>query len=176
MDVVRTPEDRFNTLPDFGFVPRYAEVTHDDMALRMAYLDEGGGPVVVLLHGEPSWSFLYRSMIPPLVAAGFRVVAPDLIGFGRSDKPVDDVDYTYARHVGWLRSLLFDALNLRDITLFCQDWGGLIGLRLVGEHPECFSRICAANTGLPDGTRKMGEAWWKFHNFVQATPIYPSAR
>ena len=173
MKIVRTPEDRFTNLPDFVFVPRYAQVTHDDVALRMAYLDEGSGPVMLLLHGEPSWSFLYRSMVPPLVEAGFRVVAPDLIGFGRSDKPVEADDYTYARHVGWLRSLFFDTLDLRDITLFCQDWGGLLGLRLVGEHPERFSRVCAANTGLPDGTRKMGEAWWRFHDFVKATPDLP---
>src|SRR5687768_12053998 len=123
----------------------------------MAVLDEGqrDAQPVLLLHGEPSWSYLYRKMVPVLLDAGFRVVAPDLVGFGRSDKPVRDEDYTYARHVEWMRSALFDALDLRDVVLVCQDWGGLIGLRLLAEHPERFARVVAANTGLPDGTRRL---------------------
>ena len=170
MDVLRTPDSRFADLPDFPWEPRYAQTSDD---LRMAYLDEGTGPVVLLLHGEPSWSYLYRTMIPVLVDAGYRVIAPDLIGFGRSDKPAQLADYTYARHMEWLRSVIFDALDLTDITLVCQDWGGLLGLRMVAEHPDRFSRVVAANTGLPDGTRRLPEAWWLFHDFVQATPDLP---
>ncbi len=170
MDVVRTPDSRFTDLPGFPWEPKYAQTSDD---LRMAYLDEGSGPVVLLLHGEPSWSYLYRTMIPVLVEAGYRVIAPDLIGFGRSDKPTQMEDYTYARHMEWLRSLLFDALELTDITLVCQDWGGLLGLRMVGEHPDRFARVVAANTGLPDGTRRLPDAWWQFHDFVQATPDLP---
>ena len=170
MDVVRTPEDRFTDLPAFPWAPAYAETSD---GLRMAYLDEGEGPVVLLLHGEPSWGFLYRHMIPVLLDAGLRVVVPDLIGFGRSDKPTAMKDYTYARHVEWLRSVVFDALDLSDVTLVCQDWGGLIGLRLVAEHPDRFARVCAANTGLPDGTKRLPDEWWQFHDFVERTPDLP---
>ncbi|MCU1589305.1 MAG: haloalkane dehalogenase [Frankiales bacterium] len=170
MKVLRTPDDRFVDLPGFPWEPSYAETSD---GLRMAYVDEGDGPVVLLLHGEPSWSYLYRTMIPVLVAAGLRVVAPDLIGFGRSDKPSEQDDYTYARHVEWLRSVLFDALDLQEIVLVCQDWGGLLGLRLVAEHPDRFARVVAANTGLPDGTRRLPDAWWRFHDFVQKTPDLP---
>ncbi|RVW04902.1 haloalkane dehalogenase [Rhodococcus spongiicola] len=172
MDTVRTPDECFTDLPGFPWSPHYAETSD---GLRMGYIDEGpkDGPVVLLLHGEPSWSYLYRRMIPVLVDAGMRVIAPDLIGFGRSDKPTEVSDYTYARHVEWMRSFLFDALDLHDITMFCQDWGGLIGLRLVGEHPERFARVCASNTGLPDGTRKLPEAWQIFRNFVASTPDLP---
>jgi haloalkane dehalogenase len=132
----------------------------------MAYVDEGAGPTVLLLHGEPSWSYLYRTMIPVLVDAGFRCVAPDLIGFGRSDKPSQLTDHSYAGHVEWLRSVLFDALDLTGVTLVCQDWGGLLGLRLVAEHPDRFGRVCAANTGLPDGSYRLPEQWWRFRDFV----------
>ncbi|MHB1710013.1 MAG: haloalkane dehalogenase [Acidimicrobiales bacterium] len=172
MDIVRTPDERFASLPDFPFAPSYAQ-TGD--GLRVAFVDEGpwDAPVVLLLHGEPSWSFLYRKMIPVFLDAGFRVIAPDLVGFGRSDKPTSQADYTYARHVEWMRSVLFDSLDLSDITLVCQDWGGLIGLRLVAEHPDRFARVCAANTGLPDGTRRLPDAWWQFRDFVQRTPDLP---
>ncbi len=168
MDVLRSPEiGPFATYP---WEVRYAETSD---GLRMAYVDEGTGPVVLLLHGEPSWGYLYRKMIPPLLDAGLRVVVPDLIGFGRSDKPAAVEDYTYARHLEWLRSVVFDALDLTDITLVCQDWGGLLGLRLVGEHPDRFAAVVAANTGLPDGTRRLPDAWWQFHDFVQRTPDLP---
>ncbi|GAC1443144.1 MAG: haloalkane dehalogenase [Mycobacteriales bacterium] len=170
MNVLRTPDERFGDLPGYPWTPSYAETSD---GLRMAYLDEGTGPVVLLLHGEPSWSYLYRHMVTPLVEAGLRVIAPDLIGFGRSDKPDADGDYTYARHLEWLRSVLFDRLDLRDVTVVCQDWGGLLGLRLVAEHPDRFARVVAANTGLPDGTRRLPDAWWAFHDFVQRTPDLP---
>ncbi len=174
MDVLRTPEDRFADLPGFPYSPSYVDTSD---GLRLAYVDEGTGPVVLLLHGEPSWSYLYRHMIPVLVDAGFRCVAPDLIGFGRSDKPTALEDYTYARHVEWLRSALFaeapDGLDLTGVTLVCQDWGGLLGLRLVAEHPDRFDRVCAANTGLPDGTRKLPDAWWQFRDFVVRTEDLP---
>jgi len=155
MDVLRTPDDRFDNLPGYDFEPHYVEVPDGEGgSLRVHYVDEGlrSGEVVLLMHGEPSWSYLYRSMIPILAEVGYRVVAPDLVGFGRSDKPADREDYTYARHVEWMRAALFDQLDLEGITLYCQDWGGLIGLRLVGEHPDRFARVCAANTSLPSGT------------------------
>ncbi|MGI9591220.1 MAG: alpha/beta fold hydrolase, partial [Myxococcota bacterium] len=153
MKSVRTPDERFADLPGSDFAPHYAEVD----GLRVHYLDEGPPEAapVLLMHGEPSWSFLYRKMIPILVGAGHRAVAPDLVGFGRSDKPVRQEDYTYARHVEWMRALLFDALDLREVTLLCQDWGGLIGLRLVGEHPGRFARLVIANTALPEGEQSL---------------------
>jgi len=167
MKVVRTPDF---TVPGFDYETKYAE-TGD--GIRMAYVDEGSGPVVLLLHGEPSWGFLYRTMIPVFLESGFRVVVPDLIGFGRSDKPTEISDYTYARHVEWVRSVLFDVLDLQGITLVCQDWGGLVGIRLAMENPDRFARICAANTGLPDGNRKLGPEWWQFRDFVARTPDLP---
>ncbi len=172
MDALRTPDDRFADLPGFPWEPSYAETSD---GLRMAFLDEGprDAPVVLLLHGEPSWSYLYRTMVPVLLDAGLRVVAPDLIGFGRSDKPTSEDDYTYAGHVEQVRSVVFDVLDLTDVTLVCQDWGGLIGLRLVAEHPDRFARVVTANTGLPDGTRRLPQAWWDFHDFVQRTPDLP---
>jgi haloalkane dehalogenase len=170
MNVLRTPDERFVDLPGYPWAAKYAETSD---GLRMAYVDEGAGQTVLLLHGEPSWSYLYRTMIPVLVDAGYRVVAPDLIGFGRSDKPSEQEDYTYARHVEWLRSVVFDALDLTDVVLVCQDWGGLLGLRLLAEHPDRFARVVAANTGLPDGTRRLPDAWWRFHDFVQKTPDLP---
>jgi haloalkane dehalogenase len=170
MKVLRTPDERFANLPGYPWSPSYADTSD---GLRMAYVDEGAGPLVLLLHGEPSWSYLYRKMIPVLTDAGYRVVAPDLIGFGRSDKPAEQTDYTYARHVEWLRSVLFDTLDLTGVTLVGQDWGGLLGLRLVAEHPDRFERVVAANTGLPDGTRRLPDAWWRFHDFVQKTADLP---
>ena len=162
MDVLRTPDSQFEGLTGYPFAPHYADVDDlDGATLRMHYLDEGpaDGEVVLLLHGEPSWSYLYRRMIPILTDAGLRAVAPDLVGFGRSDKPANRTDYTYARHVEWLRSLVFGALDLQGVTLVCQDWGGLLGLRLVGEHPDRFARVVAANTFLPTGDNHPGEAF-----------------
>ncbi len=145
---LRTPDDRFNDLTDFAYEPKYVDVD----GLRMAYIDEGpaDGPVVLLLHGEPTWSFLYRRMIPPLLAAGFRCVAPDLIGFGRSDKPTERSTYTYSGHVAWMKTFL-DTIKLPAATLFAQDWGGLIGLRIAAEDPHRFDRVAIGNTGLPVG-------------------------
>ena len=175
MRVLRTPDERFADLPGWPYEPSYLETSD---GLRMAYVDEGSGPTVLLLHGEPSWGYLYRRMVPVLVEAGFRCVVPDLIGFGRSDKPTRVEDFTYAGHVEQLRSVLFDALDLTGVTLVCQDWGGLLGLRLVAEsvvsgHPERFARVCAANTGLPDGTRRLPDAWWRFRDFVVRTDDLP---
>lgn len=170
VEVLRTPDGRFDRLPDFPFPPRYAEVADPDGGtLRMAYVTAGpsDGPVVVLLHGEPSWSYLYRAMIPPLAQAGLRVIAPDLIGFGRSDKPAAIADHSYARHVGWVAELLFEQLALRGITLLGQDWGGLIGLRIVAEHADAIDRVVAANTGLPTGDQDMPQVWWQFRHAVQ---------
>jgi haloalkane dehalogenase len=176
MDALRTPDDRFVSLPDFPFEPHYVEVPAGDGGgtLRVHYVDEGpaGAPVVLLMHGEPSWCFLYRKMIPVLTAAGLRCVAPDLVGFGRSDKPTERAAYTYARHVEWMRAALFDELDLRDVTLVGQDWGGLIGLRLVGEHPDRFARVVAANTFLPTGDRPPGDAFLRWQQFSKATPDF----
>ena len=157
MEIVRTPDERFVDLPDFPFEPRYAEVPTLDPAdgdgatLRVAYLDEGSSDAapVLLMHGEPSWSFLYRHMIPVLVERGHRVIAPDLVGFGRSDKPTSTSDYTYARHVAWMEDLLVRQLDLRDVTFFGQDWGGLVGLRVVAANPDRFARLVVGNTGDP---------------------------
>ena len=171
MDLLRTPDDCFRDLPGYAFEPRYV----DAGGVRMHYLDEGPASAapVLLLHGEPSWSFLYRKMIPVLVAAGHRVVAPDLVGFGRSDKPARREDYTYLRHVEWVTAAV-KALDLRDVTLFCQDWGGLIGLRLVAEQAARFARVVASNTGLPTGDQKVSEAflaWQAFSQSVEALPV-----
>ncbi len=175
MDVLRTPDDRFADLPGFGYGPRYTEIVDaDGTALRVHRVDEGppGADPVLLLHGEPSWSFLYRHMIPILTAAGHRVVAPDLVGFGRSDKPADRADDTYQRHLDWLLAHL-DALDLDRITLVAQDWGGLLGLRLVAEQPERFARVVAANTFLPTGDRPAGEAFERWQAFSQQVPELP---
>jgi haloalkane dehalogenase len=168
MRVLRTPDDRFAALPGFDLTPRYADLD----GLRMAYVEAGpaDGPPVLLLHGEPSWSFLYRTVMDVLAAAGLRAIAPDLIGFGRSDKPAEVADHSYARHVEWVRALAFDALDLRGVTLVGQDWGGLIGLRLVAEHPERFARVVAANTGLPTGDQALPPVWWRFREVATTTP------
>ena len=156
MKVLRTPEDRFDGLVEYPFQPHYAEVD----GLRIHYVDEGPAAAhpVLMLHGEPSWSYLYRTMIPSFVAAGYRAVAPDLVGFGKSDKPESQDDYTYQRHVDWMWGWLA-AVDLQDITLICQDWGSLIGLRLVAEHPERFARVVLANGGLPTGDQEMPKAF-----------------
>jgi haloalkane dehalogenase len=173
MQTVRTPEDRFADLPDFGYQPHYAEVADGDGGtLRMAWVEAGpsDGPVVLCLHGEPSWSFLYRTMMPVLAAAGMRVLCPDLVGFGRSDKPVERSDHSYARHVEWVRALVFDVLDLHDVTVLGQDWGGLIGLRLAAENPERVARLVAANTGMPTGDHPMPEIWHQFREAMQSAP------
>jgi haloalkane dehalogenase len=171
MEALRTPDERFTALPAFPFAARYVTVADGEGGeLRVHYLDEGGtdAPVTLLLHGEPSWCFLYRKMIPVLVEAGYRCVAPDLVGFGRSDKPVERTDYTNSRHTEWMRSTIFDHLDLRDINLVCQDWGGLIGLRLVGEHPDRFATVTAANTFLPTGDTPPGEGFLRWQRFSQS--------
>ena len=175
MLVLRTPDERFAGLTDYPFAPHYLTVIDaDGTNLRLHYLDEGppDGPVVLLMHGEPSWSYLYRNFIPVLVGRGYRVVAPDLIGFGKSDKPADRNDYSYERHVAWMRDWLI-ALDLTGITLFCQDWGGLIGLRLVAAFPERFARLVIANTGLPvgAGASEGFKAWLAFSQNVPQFPV-----
>lgn len=178
MKFLRTPDERFANLPGYTFAPHYLMVDDTEGGeLRMHYVDEGprDGAVVLLLHGEPSWSYLYRKMIPVLTAAGYRAIAPDLIGFGKSDKPADRKDYSYQRHVDWVRSAL-QQLSLQNITLVCQDWGGLIGLRLVGEHPELFARVVAANTMLPTGDFHPGEAFLKWQEFSQTTPVFNTGK
>jgi len=169
MDVLRTPDDRFRDLPAFPFAPHYVEVG----GLRIHYVDEGPRTAapVLMLHGEPSWSYLYRRMIPMVTAAGHRVVAPDLVGFGRSDKPARREEYTYQRHVDWLRGVV-ERLDLRNVTLVCQDWGGLLGLRLVAEHPDRFVRVVAANTFLPTGDRDPGPAFRAWQEYSQTTPVF----
>ncbi|QIK66855.1 haloalkane dehalogenase [Nocardioides sp. HDW12B] len=179
MEVFRTPDSAFENIPDFAWEPRYAEVADPDGGtLRMAYVDAGpaDGPVAVLLHGEPSWSFLYRHVIRVLTERGIRCVVPDLIGFGRSDKPLDQADYSYARLVEWTRELVVDHLDLREVTLVGQDWGGLIGLRLVTENPDRFSRVVASNTGLPTGDFDMPEVWWQFRRAVETTEVLDIGR
>lgn len=182
MKALRTPDDRFADLPGFPFEPHYVEVDAGDGSgdrLRVHYVDEGppgAEETVLLLHGEPSWSFLYRTMIPPLTAAGHRCVAPDLVGFGRSDKPTPRTEYTYQRHLDWLREVVLDRLGLDGITLVCQDWGGLLGLRLVAEHPDRFRRVVAANTFLPTGDRDPGEAFKAWRTFSQEVPALPVGR
>jgi haloalkane dehalogenase len=179
MRTLRTPEEHFADLPGFDRAPRYADVADQDGAtLRMAWVEAGpaDGPAVLLLHGEPSWSFLYRTMIPVLADAGLRAIAPDLVGFGRSDKPAEIADHSYARHVEWVRALAFDALDLREVLLVGQDWGGLIGLRLLAEHPGRFAGAVAANTGLPTGDHDMPEVWWRFRRAVEGADVLDIGR
>jgi haloalkane dehalogenase len=180
MELLRTPDDRFEGLPGYDFAPHYVDVPSGDgsgATIRMHVLDEGpadAGDTVLLLHGEPSWSYLYRTMIPVLVDAGLRCIAPDLVGFGRSDKPAARTDYTYLRHIDWLKAALFDALDLSGLTMVGQDWGGLLGLRLVGEEPQRFARVVAANTSLPTGDRPPGDAflaWQKFSQEAETLPV-----
>jgi haloalkane dehalogenase len=179
METFRTPDDRFADLPDLPWEPRYAEVPDGDGGtLRMAYVEAGpaDGPVALLLHGEPTWSYLYRHVMRVLAEAGIRAVAVDLVGFGRSDKPLRPEDHSFARHVEWVRALVLDHLGLRDVTLVGQDWGGLIGLRLVAEHPDRFARVVAANTGLPTGDFDMPEVWWMFRNAVEKAEVLDVGR
>jgi haloalkane dehalogenase len=179
MHVLRTPDERFANLPGFPFAPHYVEIADGEGGrLRVHHLDEGprDGRVVLLLHGNPSWSFLYRKMIPPIVAAGYRCVAPDLVGLGRSDKPSRLEDYTVARHVEWMRTALFDRLDLRDVNLVCQDWGGIIGLRLVAEHPQRFASVVAANTGMPTGQTPVSEDLRRWPEIARQMPEFPVGR
>ncbi len=173
MKVLRTPEERFEGLPDYPFAPHYLEVD----GLRIHYVDEGPpeAEIVLMMHGEPSWSFLYRHMIPIFVAAGYQAIAPDLVGFGKSDKLAKRHDYTYQRHVDWMASWV-ETLDLREITLIGQDWGSLIGLRLVAEHPERFSRVVVANGGLPTGDQRLPAAFKAWQQFSQRVPRLPISR
>ena len=170
MQILRTPDSRFEGLPDYDFAPTYVDVG----GLQMHCVDAGpsDGAIVLLLHGEPSWSYLYRHMIPPLRDAGFRVIAPDLIGFGKSDKLVRKADYSFAAHVTWMTRFV-EALDLRDITLFCQDWGSLIGLRVAAENEERFARIALGNGGLPTGDRAMPRAFKVWQAFARFSPWFP---
>jgi haloalkane dehalogenase len=169
-DVFRTPDERFEGLPDFPFEPNYREVD----GLRLAHLDEGKGPPVVFFHGEPTWSYLWRKVIPPVRDAGFRCIAPDYAGFGRSDKPTDLGWYTYDRHTEQTGSLLTE-LDLRDVTAVVHDWGGPIGLRLAAENPDRIARTVVMETGFFTGEQRMSDAWWAFHDFVERTEDVPIA-
>ena len=181
MKSLRTPDDRFADLDGYSFAPNYVDIDDQDAVdgesgtLRVHYLDEGpaDGPVVLCMHGEPSWSYLYRKMIPLLVNAGLRVIAPDLVGFGKSDKPSEKSDYTYARHVAWMQEAIIDHLDLTDATFFGQDWGGLVGLRLVAENPDRFARVVIGNTGLPTGEGSPSEAFLQWQKFSQESPVFP---
>ena len=173
MEVLRTPDERFDALPGFAHTPRYVEVE----GLRIHYIDAGppGGAPVLLMHGEPSWSFLWRHVIDVLLQAGQRVVAIDLVGFGRSDKPARGEDHTYARHVGWVRGAVAQ-IGLEDVTLVGHDWGGLIGLRVVAEDPDRFARVVATNTGLPTGDHEMPRAFHRWRELSQTVEVFtPSA-
>ncbi len=169
--MLRTPEERFYNLPDYPFEPNYTEFDE----ARMHFVDEGdksSNETVLMLHGEPSWSFLYRKMIPIVADAGHRVIAPDLVGFGKSDKYTEPDQYTYEMHVESIKTLI-GKLDLQNITLVCQDWGGLIGLRVAAESPGRFSRIVAANTFLPTGDEKVPKAFKAWLKFSQASPFFP---
>lgn len=178
MDVLRSPDSRFDDVAGFPFEPRYVEVAATDtQSLRMHYVDEGPPEAdpVVLLHGEPTWSYLYRTMIPPLVQGGRRVLAPDLIGFGRSDKPTALEDYTYQRHVEWVTDW-FDVLDLTNVTLFVQDWGSLIGLRIAAEQGHRISRVMVSNGFLPTAQHGTPPAFRVWRAFAKHSPVLPSGR
>jgi haloalkane dehalogenase len=174
MKTLRTPDDRFRNLPGYPFDPNYVEVSDGEGgSLRIHYVDEGPkeGDPVLLMHGEPSWSYLYRKMIPIILGAGHRAVAPDLVGFGRSDKPTERSHYTYQSHVDWMQTWL-EKMGLNKITLVCQDWGGLIGLRLVANNPDLFARVVVANTGLPTGDTPMPDAFLNWKKFSLEVPDF----
>ena len=176
MRVLRTPDQRFDGLPGYAFEPHYVEIPDGaGGTLRMHWIESGpaDGEVVLCLHGEPSWCYLYRKMLPGFAAAGYRALAPDLVGFGRSDKPAERSDYTYQRHLDWLRAWL-DAVGLTGINLVCQDWGGLLGLKLAADDPDRFRRIVAANTFLPTGDRPPSEAFASWKEYSQNTPEFPA--
>jgi haloalkane dehalogenase len=178
MEVLRTPESRFENLAGYPFAPQYLAVAASDtQPLRMHYVDEGpaDGPPIVLLHGEPTWSYLYRKMIPPLTDGGHRVLAPDLIGFGRSDKPGRVEDYTYLRHVEWVRSW-FEKLDLNDVTLVVQDWGSLIGLRIAAERGDRIARLVVANGFLPAARQGTPLAFKVWRAFARYSPVLPAGR
>ena len=173
MQSVRTPDSRFSNLPGYPYAPRYQQLGD----LRMHYVDEGDAAAspVLMLHGEPTWSYLYRKMIPLFTQAGYRALAPDLIGFGRSDKPTRISDYSYQTHLDWLGQWI-EAMDLRDITLVCQDWGSLLGLRLAAENPERFRAIVVGNGMLPTGDQKVPKAFQLWKNFALYSPVFPIAR
>ena len=173
MKALRTPEDRFTRLPAYDFEPHYVDID----GLRMHCVDDGPADAapVLLLHGEPSWSYLYRKMIPPIAAAGHRVIAPDLIGFGKSDKPAAQRDYSYAAHVDWMRQFI-ETLDLTNITLFCQDWGSLIGLRVAAENGHRFGRIVLGNGAMPTGDQEMLRAFRTWRAFARWSPWFPIGR
>lgn len=175
MDLLRTPDDRFRSLPDYPFEPHYAELSE---GVRVHYLDEGprDGRPVLLMHGEPTWCYLYRKVVPPLAAAGYRVVAPDLVGFGRSDKPALAGDHTYRRHVEWMSELVCERLDLQGVVFFGQDWGGLIGLRLVAADPDRYAGVVVGNTGLPTGDLAPNEAFMAWQRFAREAEQFPVGR
>jgi haloalkane dehalogenase len=179
MQVLRTPDERFEALPDFPFEPHFVEIDDGEGGrLRVHCVDEGprDGHTVLLLHGEPSWCFLYRHIIPQLVDGGCRVIAPDLVGFGKSDKPTEKSDYTYNRHVNWMQAAIIDHLDISDATFFGQDWGGLIGLRLVAENASRFARVVISNTGLPTGDHPLTEAFMAWQNYSETSPDFEIGR
>ena len=175
MQTLRTPDERFDSLPGYDFAPNYVDISDQDGgSLRVHYVDAGPADAspILCLHGEPSWSYLYRKMIPLLVDAGHRVIAPDLVGFGKSDKPTEQADYTYERHVAWMQEAIIDHLDLQNATFFGQDWGGLVGLRLVAENPDRFDRVVIGNTGLPTGDGPLSEAFMAWQKFSQTAPVF----
>ena len=173
MKILRTPDNRFSNLLDYPFKPNYIQLGD----IRIHYLDEGESSkeVVLLIHGEPTWSYLYRKMVPIVSESGYRVIVPDLVGFGKSDKPINQEDYTYEKHVGWISSFI-ESLDLTNINLFCQDWGGLIGLRIVSEQGYRFNRIIASNTSLPTGDFKVPKAFFNWQKFSQDTPVFNASK
>jgi haloalkane dehalogenase len=181
MEILRTPDDRFSSLADWSHRPRYTDVAigdGSDRTLRVHHVDVGpsaASETILCMHGEPTWGYLYRKMIPVFVEAGHRVVVPDLVGFGRSDKPAATTDYTYERQVAWMNEWLVKN-DLRGLTLVCQDWGGLIGLRLVAAQPDRFSRVVIANTGLPTGDPGPNEAFLTWRKFSQTVPVFETSK